>query len=332
MLFNAGRSLAATLIVFLLTQISYAELREIESKVVFTSRLPNREIDIFVMDGNTRKAVRLTKLLSIDYNPTWSPDGKQIAFVSSRKQNSLNIWVMKADGTDQTRLTHGRTDNYPDWSPDGKYIAYQHLRRDLFDDAHARVREKRYTIRIMEATGRFVRTATREGSLHPAWSPDSARIAFSWGEQSKTNQICVVDAFGSNWEQLTDDSVYKQFPTWSPDGTKIAYAGSNKIWVMESNGESQKQVTWNDENDLLFFGKDEHPTWSPDGDSIAFHSTRGNGQLRISVVNLASGAVTLMRRANQDSNYQPDWYDPKQQLSVSAVGRQIKMWGELKGR
>ena len=54
MLFNAGRSLTATLIVFLLTQISYAELREIESKVVFTSRLPDGEIDIFVMDGNTR--------------------------------------------------------------------------------------------------------------------------------------------------------------------------------------------------------------------------------------------------------------------------------------
>lgn len=335
MLFKVGHPLAAALIVSLLIQIQiatigHAELEEIESKVVFTSWLDDGNIDIFVIEGDVKKEVRLTKILSGDYNPTWSPNGKKIAFVSTRKGGFLNIWVMNADGTDQTKLTDGFWDNYPDWSPDGKYIAYQHLRPELIDDPHARVKKKRYQIKIIKANGRFIRTATAEGSIHPSWSPDGTQIAFSWGEQSKPNQICVVDAFGSSWKQLTDDSVYKQFPTWSPDGTKIAYAGGSRIWVMNSNGENQKQVTWKGKDDFQF-ATDEHPTWSPDGGSIAFHATRGNGRLRIYVVNLTSGAIIPMRDIHGISNYQPDWYDPRQ-LSVSPAGRQITIWGKLKVR
>jgi Tol biopolymer transport system component len=57
------------------------------------------------------------------YDPDWSPDGKQIAFVGDGPQS--DIYVMNADGTDQTRITSNPAqDSYPAFSPNGKYIAF----------------------------------------------------------------------------------------------------------------------------------------------------------------------------------------------------------------
>jgi Tol biopolymer transport system component len=62
-----------------------------------------------------------------NFAPAWSPNGKQIAF-NSRRDGVFQIYVMNADGSDQTRLTtDGTADFIPTWSPNGTHIAFMQL-------------------------------------------------------------------------------------------------------------------------------------------------------------------------------------------------------------
>ena len=327
MLFKVGRSLAATLIVSLLTQISYAELKRIESKVAFTSANRDGRTEIFVVGRNAKNRVRLTIKPARNENPTWSPDGEKVAFQSSRQGARLNIWVIDANGKNLIRLSSGLKDTYPDWSPDGKKIVYQSLPEDEWGKP---IQTQRYEIYVIDSDGKNKRKLTEKGSLHPCWSPDSSRIAYSFDETYIVNQIYIMDSDGMNQTELTHDDVYKRFPTWSPNGNMIAYAGGQRIWVMDSDGENQRQLTWRIKDDLLF-ARDEHPTWAPSGSAIAFHSARVDGRLRIYVVDIVTGDIEPILDFHGISNYQPDWYDPSQ-LSVSTVDTKATMWGKVKVR
>jgi TolB protein len=102
------------------------------TRIAFTSeRDGNREIYVMNTDGTdqtrlTNDAGKVTNSAyqQVDENPVWSPDGKRIAFDSSR-DGQLEIYVMNADGSGQTRLTdHQSLDAAPAWSPDGRSIAW----------------------------------------------------------------------------------------------------------------------------------------------------------------------------------------------------------------
>ena len=88
--------------------------------VVFERCCPNGTSDIVTIDVATRAETDLTSSsTSQDFDPTWSPDGTRIAYVSFRTaERNIDIWVMNADGTSQTRLTNaGAPDLSPDWQP-----------------------------------------------------------------------------------------------------------------------------------------------------------------------------------------------------------------------
>ncbi len=96
-------------------------------KLAFTSDRDSANFiyDIYSMDSSgPGSAARLTTHAASDLDPAWSPDGQKIAFMSARDGN-LEIYVMDADGTNQTRLTKDATgDTFPAWSPDGQKIAF----------------------------------------------------------------------------------------------------------------------------------------------------------------------------------------------------------------
>jgi TolB protein len=156
-----------------------------------------------------------------DYDPSYSPDGKKIAFarLSGPNFSRSEIWVMDTDGTHQAQLTSGSSDNAPSWSPDGKKIAYVRFR-------------ERHEIWIMNSDGSNQTLLTISRSFSPSWSPDGKKIAFVSTRYGDTD-IWMMDADGSNKTQLTTDTVQEYSPSWSPDGKKIAFVRAGSIWVME---------------------------------------------------------------------------------------------------
>jgi Tol biopolymer transport system component len=136
------------------------------------------------------------------YDPDWSPDGKQILFVT----DGSAIRAMNADGTDVRELRRSENDavsvSSPRWSPDGQRIAYTR-----YDASGA-------DLYVMQANGSEVKRLTSDSqSFSPSWSPDGSRIAFTrTGYAPKfTSSIFYVDATGGQ-ASLLIDSAYS--PEW----------------------------------------------------------------------------------------------------------------------
>jgi len=187
----------------------------------------------------------------------------KIAFTSFRDENP-EIYVMKADGTAQTRITnHWAADSQPAWSPDRSKIAFSSWSAGNYG-------RDNYEIWVMNAngTGQTRLTNNAADDYGPAWSPDGSRIAF-YAEGDGNEDILVMNANGTGQTRLTNNAADDSYPAWSPDGTKIAFEserdGSWEIYVMNANGTGQTRLTSNSEFD-------GYPAWSPDGSKIVFSS------------------------------------------------------------
>jgi Tol biopolymer transport system component len=186
--------------------------------------------------------------------PSWSPNGRSIAFVSDRTGHA-SIYVMRADGTHTRRLSPGRPpDSTPSWSPDGGRIVFSRAEEGLV---------------VMRADGRAARALTHDSNsqdLYPAWSPDGTRIAFVRREGGIGSALFLIQPDGTGLCELTPFSSTVTEPAWSPDGTQIAYSGGNGsgfgIHVVGANGRGRRELT----PEALDF----HPSWSPNGREIAF--------------------------------------------------------------
>lgn len=164
----------------------------------------NREI--YVMDPDGSNQVNLTNDPDDDFNPAWSPDGSQIAFVSTRPNEVSSkqaIYIMDANGGNVFQLTTNFYSDWPDWSHDGKQITYT-------GD------EDIYVIKA-DGSGQPVNlTNSPETDAQPAWSPDGSKIAWLSGNGQNSN-VFVMNADGSNILKLTDKG--KVFSVlWTIDG------------------------------------------------------------------------------------------------------------------
>jgi TolB protein len=164
---------------------------------------------------------------AFEESPRWSPDGKRLAWVSTRHGNQ-EIYSAAADGSDIKRLTNDvAADNSPAWSPDGKRLAFASARAGNFE------------IYTMDADGRNVRRLTKNRALDywPVWSPDGKRIAFT-SNRDGNYEIYVMNADGTGQRNLTRNRGQDNYATWSPDGKRIAFIsnrrGGHDVYVMDA--------------------------------------------------------------------------------------------------
>ena len=199
-----------------------------------------------------------------DGQPSWSPDGSRIAFVSSRT-GVFEIYVMSADGSEQTRVTDSRADGLgldstqPAWSPDGSRIAFtRNIRNPHTND---------YEIYVVNPDGTGLRRLTfnltpdslfsNRNDMGPNWSPDGSRIVFASGRPGPLN-IYSMDADGGDVVRLTERPSANFEPAFSPDGTKIAFVGGPQhLLVMNADGTNETDLTPTSRGDY------RNPDWQP---------------------------------------------------------------------
>ena len=236
------------------------------------------ELFLINPDGSGRK--RLTDNQSFESDPTFSPDGSQIAYGSSGDAGS-GIWVMNADGSNARAITTDGPGYHPTWSPDGTKIAY------VSGDA---------SIRVVNSDGSGLPQPTGIRGDSPAWSPTGQRLAYkvrTGSDYSTVLRTAAID--GSDVREVASfvaDTQGQGEPEWSPDGAQIAFASTTGLQIVNSDGTGLRRLPLPYANS---------PAWSPDGARLVYN--QGDGLATASAAN-GSGVRKLTRDVNEMS---PDW-------------------------
>ncbi|MGA9397834.1 MAG: protein kinase [Anaerolineaceae bacterium] len=233
--------------------------------------------------------------------PSWSPDGQNIAFVApGRSGNGLDIWVMEADGSGAVNLTNDPGDEFdPAWSPNGNVIAYT-----------KRNTEGSPLLYVMRSNGADAQLLSENfQESQPTWSADSQWLVYVIS--AKDHDYLYMRGMQQNSPlpvAFDLDSYFGRLgevarPVFSPDGKWIAYTRLDlrKTYVctvgFESRGGEISQLTTT--------GMDTNPTWSGDNHWIAFDSTR-DGNPEIYVMS-STGQLQTRLTKNPARDIQPAW-------------------------
>jgi TolB protein len=276
--------------------------------------------DIWTARSDGTRADNVTaESVANETDPTWSPDGKRIAFVSDRAGNS-DIYVMNADGASVTQLTDVLSnESDPAWSPDGSMIAY--ASGSSSDECVAPGDLcKKADIFVSNADGSGARQVAFGAGLDvgPTWAPDGSMIAFARvirstpappgpnPEPATDRGIYLIRPDGTGQKRLTgrDPSVGDDLsPDWSPDGREIVFARGGYIHVMNTDGSGVENLAGNERTATLY----ANPAWSPDGTKIVFEQL-GVGPFEILTMNADGSQVTQTGLLVGKSDFgAPDW-------------------------
>jgi Tol biopolymer transport system component len=169
-------------------------------------------LHIFDADGSNMR--KFGQAANWDPNPSWSPDGKRLAYTAIRNNNQ-EIISIDIYGTDEKNLTTSRaTDADPAWSPDGKQIAFTSNRTGHF------------RLYVMDADGSNLLDLLGKDQLnclYPTWSADGKQIVYGGKAANNTVQVFIVNANGEAEQQITDRKNLCSYAAWSPDNRFVAY-------------------------------------------------------------------------------------------------------------
>lgn len=240
--------------------------------------------DIYVMSVDGTGMTNLTNSPATDSKPSWSPDGKWIAFVSDS-----DLYIIGVDGSGQQRLTtdigisgavqrDSTANNFLVWSPDATRIAFA-----SGHDGPSPI----YVVNI-DGSGSAQPISAGED---PNWSPDGQQIAYV-----VSADIFVMNPDGSDETNLTNGQGRNFDPDWSPDGKRIAFSSDRRfqpgdlyseLHIMNADGSGVVRLSnYAPPGDPR---NDAEPDWSPDGRQIAFVLVGWEAFCDVYVVNANGG-------------------------------------------
>jgi hypothetical protein len=208
---------------------------------------------VFVLERSGRVRVLSARGLA----PSWSPDGRRLAYAAPAAGGVPDVYVSDADGKNRAWLTRTRraAEATPRWAPDGRRL-------------------------VVERGGRlFVIRADRRGEhflangREPAWSQKRSRIAFV-SSRDGVDDLYVVRPSGHGLRRLTSSSAVESQPAWSPDGRKLAYVAlegeATDLYVLDIVRGTVVRLT----QDL---NGEAAPAWGVGGRTITLVSDRPGG-------------------------------------------------------
>jgi dipeptidyl aminopeptidase/acylaminoacyl peptidase len=255
-------------------RVSEAQVSPDGKWVAYTVATPDMEANrnasnLWMVATSGGEALQLTQS-GHDSSPVWSPDGKTIAFLSSRGGTS-QVYLLSMDGGEAKQFTHLSTGaDFVKWSPDGKTVAFtSSVYPDCKDDACNSARDA-------DKEKNKVKAHVYEQLLFRHWT--------HWFE-GKRGHLFVAAAdesaaprdltAGANYDVPPDERSGPGDINFSPDGKELCFtAVTDKVEAISTNGDlfivlvgggEAKRITTNP-------GFDGNPVYSPDGKYIAYHA------------------------------------------------------------
>lgn len=216
-----------------------------------------------VMEASGRNPRFIGKFLGLQESPCWSPDGKSIAFVCTA-DGTYDIWTATSEGKDGRNVTKDSApDSFPCWSPDGKKVYFTKLVGTGTSIGCVELENGRST--ILNPSDRSARC--------PACSPDGTLISYTSGK-SGDRDIWVMDVDGKNSRLVaTHPGHMDDFSSWSPDGKLLVFScqdsGTRNLWIAPVSGGKGKPFTHHNE------GHDMTPSFKPDGSCVIYARQTG---------------------------------------------------------
>jgi len=197
-------------------------------------------------------------------SPAWSPDGKQLAYVSFESQKAVVYTQDTATGARRAIANFRGSNSAPAWSPDGQTLAVT-LSRDGGSQLYLIGREGGSPRRL---------TSSNAIDTEPAFSPDGRSIYFV-SDRGGGPQVYRIPTGGGNVERVTFGGSYNISPAISPDGRTLAYISRQgnafKLYTLDLAGNGAQPQALTDSSD------DESPSFAPNG-KLIIYASRAQGR------------------------------------------------------